>query len=77
MRLSVRPNVQNALFRHVAARRGRKATARQNAGHYGKWLNWANAPGQPPARMRGGLRQVTPSSREVRTTTARYRFARS
>ena len=54
MRLSVRPNVQNALFRHVAARRGRKATARQNAGHYGKWLNWANAPGQPPARMRGG-----------------------
>ena len=47
--------IQSALFRHVAARRGRKATARQNAGHYGKWPNWANAPGQPPARLRGGL----------------------
>ena len=67
--------IQSALFRHVAARRGRKATARQNAGHYGKWPNWANASEQPPARLRGGLRQVTPSSREVRTplrTTASH-----
>ena len=49
--------IQSAPFRHVVARRGRKATARQNAGHYGKWPNWANAPGQPPARLRGGLRR--------------------
>ena len=27
---------------------------RQPAGHYGKWLNWANVLGQPPARLRGG-----------------------
>ena len=27
---------------------------RQPAGHYGKWLNWANALEQPPARLRGG-----------------------
>ena len=30
---------------------------RQPAGHYGKWLNWANALEQPPARLRGGLRR--------------------
>ena len=30
---------------------------RQAAGHYGKWLNWANALEQPPASLRGGLRQ--------------------
>ena len=47
--------IQSAPFRHVVARRGRKATARQNAGHYGKWPNWANASEQPPARMRGGV----------------------
>ena len=50
--------IQSAPFRHVVARRGRKATARQDAGHYGKWPNWANAPKQPPARLRGGLRRV-------------------
>ena len=27
---------------------------RQPAGHYGEWPNWANALGQPPARLRGG-----------------------
>ena len=75
MHFFVRPNVQTAPFRHVVARRGRKATARQNAGHYGKWPNWANASEQPPARLRGGLRQVIPSPREVRTTTAHYHFA--
>ena len=49
---------QNALFRHVAARGARGATPpRQPAGHYGKWPNWANALEQPPARLRGGLRQ--------------------
>ena len=48
---------QNALFRHVAAPGRCGATARQAAGHYGKWLNWANALEQPPARLRGGLRQ--------------------
>ena len=54
--LSVRRRVQTALFRHVVAQRRREATARQNAGHYRKWLNWANTFEQPPARMRGGLR---------------------
>ena len=45
---------QNALFRHVAAREAWGATPRQPAGHYEKWPNWANASGQPPARLRGG-----------------------
>ena len=67
--------IQSAPFRHIAARRVRGTTARQNAGHYGKWLNWAHAPEQPPARLRGGLRQVIPSPREVRTTTAHYHCA--
>ena len=48
---------QNALFRHVAAPGRCGATARQAAGHYGKWLNWANALGKPPASLRGGLRR--------------------
>ena len=48
---------QTALFRHVAARKAWGATARQAAGHYEKWLNWANTFEQPPARLRGGLRQ--------------------
>ena len=30
---------------------------RQAAGHYGEWLNWADALEQPPARLRGGLRE--------------------
>ena len=30
---------------------------RQAAGHYGKRPNWANALGQPPASLRGGLRE--------------------
>ena len=46
--------VQTALFRHIAAREAWGATPRQPAGHYGKWLNWANASGQPPARLAGG-----------------------
>ena len=48
---------QTALFRHVAAREARDQTPRQPAGHYGKWLNWANALGQPPASLAGGLCQ--------------------
>ena len=48
---------QNALFRHVAAPGRCGATPRQPAGHYGEWLNWANALEQPPARLRGGLRE--------------------
>ena len=44
---------QTALFRDIAAREARDQTARQPAGHYGKWLNWANALEQPPARLRG------------------------
>ena len=32
-------------------------TPRQPAGHYGKWPNWANALEQPPASLRGGLRE--------------------
>ena len=46
---------QNALFRHVAAPGRCGTTARQAAGHYGKWLNWVNALEQPPARRRGGV----------------------
>ena len=41
----------------IAARRGRGETARQIAGYLGKWPNWANALGKPPARLRGGLRR--------------------
>ena len=48
---------QNAPFRHVAAPERCGATTRQAAGHYGEWLNWANALEQPPASLRGGLRQ--------------------
>ena len=36
---------------------GAGPTARQAAGYPGKWTNWANALEQPPARLRGGLRQ--------------------
>ena len=45
--------LQTALFRHVAVREAWDATPRQPAGHYGKWPNWANARGQPPASLRG------------------------
>ena len=48
---------QNASFRHVAAPGRCGATTRQAAGHYGECLNWANALEQPPASLRGGLRQ--------------------
>ncbi len=48
--------VQNAPFRDAAAPGRCGATPRQAAGHYGEWLNWANALEQPPARLRGGLR---------------------
>ena len=53
---------QSALFRHITAREARGQTARQPAGHYGKLLNWANALEQPPARLRGGLRQGSQAS---------------
>ena len=45
---------QSAPFRHIAALGAWDQTARQPAGHYGKRPNWANPPGQPPARLRGG-----------------------
>ena len=35
----------------------RDQTPRQAAGHSGKWLNWANALGQPPRQAVGGLCQ--------------------
>ena len=57
MHFCVRPSAQNALFRHVAAPGRCGATARQAAGHYEKWPNWANALEQPPASLRGGLCQ--------------------
>ena len=57
MRFSVTLTSQNALFRYAVAREARGATPRQTAGHYEKWLNWANALEQPPARLRGGLRR--------------------
>ena len=47
---------QTAPFRDAAAPGGCGATPRQPAGHYGEWLNWANALEQPPASLRGGLR---------------------
>ena len=50
-------HTQNALFRHVAAPGRCGATPRQAAGHYGECLNWANALEQPPAKLRGGLRE--------------------
>ena len=49
---------QTALFRHITAREARDQTARQPAGHYGKWPNWANALEQPPASLRGGCARV-------------------
>ena len=48
---------QTAPFRHAAAPERCGATTRQAAGHYGEWLNWANALEQPPASLRGGLRE--------------------
>ena len=42
---------------------------RQAAGHYGECLNWANALEQPPARLRGGLRECPQIS--VRSLTSR------
>ena len=48
---------QTAPFRYVAAPGRCGATPRQPAGHYGEWLNWANALEQPPASLRGGLRE--------------------
>ncbi len=48
---------QTAPFRHAAAPGRCGATTRQAAGHYGECLNWANALEQPPARLRGGLRE--------------------
>ena len=57
MRFSVRRRAQTAPFRHVAAPGMCGATPRQAAGHYEKRLNWANALEQPPARLRGGLRE--------------------
>ena len=48
---------QTAPFRHAAAPGRCGTTARQAAGHYGEWLNWANALEQPPASLRGGLCQ--------------------
>ena len=32
-----------------------RGTTRQAAGHCGRWPNWANAPGEPPAGLRGTL----------------------
>ena len=57
VRLSVSRRTQNAPFRDVAAPRRCGTTPRQAAGHYGKRPNWANALEQPPASLRGGLRQ--------------------
>ena len=55
--LLVTSQPQSAPFRHVAVPGRRGATARQAAGYLGKWLNWANVLGHPPASLRGGLRQ--------------------
>ena len=60
---------QTAPFRHAAAPGRCGATTRQTAGHYGEWLNWANALEQPPASLRGGLREGPQIS--VRSLTSR------
>ena len=67
---------QNAPFRHVAAREAWGATPRQPAGHYGKWPNWANASGQPPARLRGGSARVRKPRPEVRHLTEKRSLGR-
>ena len=54
MRLSVRQQAQNALFRYVAAPGRCGATPRQAAGHYGECLNWANVLEQPPPSCGAG-----------------------
>ena len=59
---------QNALFRYITAREAWGATARQPAGHYGKWPNWANVLEQPPARLAGGCaraRRPRPGARRL------------
>ena len=44
-------------FSVTSRRPGCGAAPRQAAGHYGKRPNWANALEQPPASLRGGLRE--------------------
>ena len=53
------PHVIYRLRFSVTSRRpgGVGQPPRQAAGHYGKRPNWANALEQPPASLRGGLRQ--------------------
>ena len=46
---------QNVLFRHVAAPGRCGAPPRKAVGHYGEWLNWANALEQPPHQAAGRL----------------------
>ena len=62
---------QTALFRHIAAQEAWGATARQAAGHYQKWLNWANVFEQPPARLRGGCSRICKFSFEFDFTKSR------
>ncbi len=55
---SAAPTSRRLRFSVTSSPRRRGAQPpRQTAGHYGKWLNWANVLTQPPARLRGGLRQ--------------------
>ena len=53
----MRIRTQNAVFRHVTARKGRGETAPQIAGYRVLGINWANVPGKVPAKLRGGLCQ--------------------
>ena len=62
-------SVRMRLFVRPRAPRRCGATTRQAAGHYGEWLNWANALEQPPASLRGGLCQGPQIS--VRSLTSR------
>jgi len=57
MRSSNPPPGCGALWGMAQLGKCARATPRQAAGHYGEWLNWANALEQPPASLRGGLRE--------------------
>ena len=55
MRSSNPPPGCGALWGMAQLGKCARATPRQAAGHYGEWLNWANALEQPPARLRGTM----------------------
>ena len=69
--------IQSAPFRHVAARRGAQGNRPPECGALWKMAQLGKCARATARQAAGGLRQVIPSPREVRTTTAHDRFARS